>query len=63
MVRLSQEDVQQSLQQLFQNTSEELSSQAVREATDQTTRLLFKLFDRWWQVIQHEVSLHLCVCV
>ncbi|XP_056606098.1 dystrotelin [Triplophysa dalaica] len=46
MVRLSQEDVQQSLQQLFQNTSEELSGQAVREATDQTTRLLFKLFDR-----------------
>ncbi|KAI7807755.1 putative dystrotelin [Triplophysa rosa] len=46
MVRLSQEDVQQSLQRLFQNISEELSGQAVREATDQTTRLLFKLFDR-----------------
>nr|XP_055070315.1 dystrotelin isoform X3 [Misgurnus anguillicaudatus] len=45
-VRLSQEDVRQSLQQLFLNISKELSGQEVLEATDQTTRLLFKLFDR-----------------
>lgn len=47
MIRLSHEDVQKSLEQLFRNNSKDLSSQAVPEATDQTTRLLFKLFDRW----------------
>ncbi|XP_051562222.1 dystrotelin [Myxocyprinus asiaticus] len=46
MIRLSHEDVHQSLEQLFQSISQELPVQAVPEATDQTTRLLFKLFDR-----------------
>ncbi|CAM4622177.1 unnamed protein product [Leuciscus chuanchicus] len=46
MISLAQEDVQQLLEELFQSISHELPSQAVPEATDQTTRLLFKLFDR-----------------
>ncbi|XP_056122775.1 dystrotelin [Rhinichthys klamathensis goyatoka] len=46
MISLAQEDVQQLLEELFQSLSHELPGQAVPEATDQTTRLLFKLFDR-----------------
>lgn len=46
MISLSQEDVQQLLEELFQSISHELPGQAVPEATDQTSRLLFKLFDR-----------------
>jgi len=45
MISLAQEDVEQLLEELFQSISHELG-QAVPEATDQTTRLLFKLFDR-----------------
>ncbi|KAK9972866.1 hypothetical protein ABG768_023628 [Culter alburnus] len=46
MISLAQEDVQQLLEELFQSISHELPGQAVPEATDQTSRLLFKLFDR-----------------
>jgi len=46
MTSLAQEDVEQLLEELFQSISHELPGQAVPEATDQTTRLLFKLFDR-----------------
>lgn len=46
MISLAQEDVQQLLEELFQSISHELPGHAVPEATDQTTRLLFKLFDR-----------------
>ncbi|XP_016418883.1 dystrotelin [Sinocyclocheilus rhinocerous] len=46
VISLAQEDVQQHLEELFQSISHELSDEAVPEATDQTTRLLFKLFDR-----------------
>nr|AAI53648.1 Dytn protein [Danio rerio] len=45
MIKLAQ-DVQQHLEELFRSISPELPDQAVTEATDQTTRLLFKLFDR-----------------
>ncbi|XP_009300511.1 dystrotelin isoform X2 [Danio rerio] len=45
-ISLAQEDVQQHLEELFRSISPELPDQAVTEATDQTTRLLFKLFDR-----------------
>ncbi|XP_073707945.1 dystrotelin-like [Garra rufa] len=44
-VSLAQEHVQQHLAELFQSISHKLD-EAVPEATDQTTRLLFKLFDR-----------------
>ncbi|XP_073707946.1 dystrotelin-like [Garra rufa] len=44
-VSLAQEHVQQHLEELFQSISHKLD-EAVPEATDQTTRLLFKLFDR-----------------
>ncbi|XP_042581162.1 dystrotelin-like [Cyprinus carpio] len=46
VISLAQADVQQYLEDLFQNISHELPDDAVPEATDQTTRLLFKLFDR-----------------
>ncbi|XP_067229755.1 dystrotelin [Chanodichthys erythropterus] len=46
MISLAQEDVQQLLEELFQSISHELPGQAVPEATDQTSRLLFKLFQR-----------------
>ncbi|XP_016342165.1 dystrotelin-like [Sinocyclocheilus anshuiensis] len=46
VISLAQEDVQQHLEELFQSISHELPDEAVPEATDQTTRLLFKLFDR-----------------
>uniref|UniRef100_A0A8C2DMU7 Dystrotelin n=1 Tax=Cyprinus carpio TaxID=7962 RepID=A0A8C2DMU7_CYPCA len=46
VIGLAQEDVQQHLEDLFQSISHELPDEAVPEATDQTTRLLFKLFDR-----------------
>ncbi len=46
MISVAQEDVQQHLEELFQSISLELPDEAVPEATDQTTRLLFKLFDR-----------------
>ncbi|KAI2663357.1 Dystrotelin [Labeo rohita] len=46
MISLAQEDVQQHLEELFQSISHELPCEEVPEATDQTTRLLFKLFDR-----------------
>ncbi|KAL1273150.1 hypothetical protein QQF64_029012 [Cirrhinus molitorella] len=46
MISLAQEDVQQYLEELFQSISHELPGEEVPEATDQTTRLLFKLFDR-----------------
>ncbi|XP_056314969.1 dystrotelin [Danio aesculapii] len=46
MISLAQEDVQQHLEELFRSISPELPDQAVSEATDQTTSLLFKLFDR-----------------
>ncbi|XP_043097675.1 dystrotelin [Puntigrus tetrazona] len=46
MINLSQEDVRQHLEELFQSISHELPYETVPEATDQTTRLLFKLFDR-----------------
>ncbi|KTF83218.1 hypothetical protein cypCar_00029404, partial [Cyprinus carpio] len=46
VIGLAQEDVQQHLEDLFQSISHELPDEAVPEATNQTTRLLFKLFDR-----------------
>uniref|UniRef100_A0A671LEV4 EF-hand domain-containing protein n=1 Tax=Sinocyclocheilus anshuiensis TaxID=1608454 RepID=A0A671LEV4_9TELE len=46
VISLAQEDVQQHLEELFQSISYKLPGEAVPEATDQTTRLLFKLFDR-----------------
>lgn len=46
VISLAQEDVQQYLEDLFQGISHELPDEMVPEATDQTTRLLFKLFDR-----------------
>ncbi|XP_037392263.1 dystrotelin isoform X2 [Pygocentrus nattereri] len=45
-VSLSQQNLRQSLEQLFHGILEELPEQAVSEATEQTTRLLFKLYDR-----------------
>ncbi|XP_042613869.1 dystrotelin-like [Cyprinus carpio] len=46
MISLAQEDIQQHLEELFQSISHKLPGEAVPEATDQTNRLLFKLFDR-----------------
>uniref|UniRef100_A0A8C2J431 Dystrotelin n=1 Tax=Cyprinus carpio TaxID=7962 RepID=A0A8C2J431_CYPCA len=46
MISLAQEDIQQHLEELFQSISHKLPGEAVPEATDQTSRLLFKLFDR-----------------
>ncbi|TRY82797.1 hypothetical protein DNTS_025568 [Danionella cerebrum] len=43
---LVQEDLQMHLEELFQSISPQLPEQVIPEATDQTTRLLFKLFDR-----------------
>ncbi|KAL6456028.1 hypothetical protein MHYP_G00358790 [Metynnis hypsauchen] len=45
-VSLSQQNLRQSLEQLFHGILQELPEQAVSEATEQTTRLLFKLYDR-----------------
>ncbi|XP_036425746.1 LOW QUALITY PROTEIN: dystrotelin [Colossoma macropomum] len=45
-VSLSQQNLRQSLEQLFHGVLQELPEQAVSEATEQTTRLLFKLYDR-----------------
>lgn len=62
MTSVAQEDVQQHLKELFQSISHELPDEAVPEATDQTTRLLFKLFDRWniTLLIQHYI---VCFCI
>ncbi|XP_059427417.1 dystrotelin [Carassius carassius] len=46
VISLAQEDVQQYLEDLFQSISHELPDEMVPEATNQTTRVLFKLFDR-----------------
>lgn len=65
MISLAQEDVQQLLEELFQSISHELPGQAVPEATDQTTRLLFKLFDRWGVTTDsalYSLFLYLCMC-
>ncbi|XP_048124303.1 dystrotelin [Alosa alosa] len=43
---LSEAEVRQGLEKLFQSVSEELPGAIVPEAIDQTTRLLFKLYDR-----------------
>ncbi|XP_072538997.1 dystrotelin [Salminus brasiliensis] len=45
-VNLSQQNLKQSLEQLFQGVLQELPDQAVLEAVEQTSRLLFKLYDR-----------------
>lgn len=62
MISVAQEDVQQHLEELFQSISLELPDEAVPEATDQTTRLLFKLFDRLkiTLLIQHCI---VCFCI
>ncbi|XP_042562170.1 dystrotelin-like, partial [Clupea harengus] len=44
--RLSEAEVRQGLERLFQSVSEEHPGQVFTEAIDQTTRLLFKLYDR-----------------
>ncbi|XP_062373888.1 dystrotelin [Sardina pilchardus] len=44
--RLSEAEVRQGLEKLFQSVPEEIPGQVVPEAIDQTTRLLFKLYDR-----------------
>ncbi|KAF7711256.1 dystrotelin [Silurus meridionalis] len=43
---ISQESLKQSLEQLFQGVLQTLPVQVVPEATEQTARLLFKLYDR-----------------
>ncbi|KAK3574334.1 hypothetical protein QTP86_005166 [Hemibagrus guttatus] len=43
---ISQENLKQSLEQLFQGVLQKLPVQVVPEATEQTARLLFKLYDR-----------------
>ncbi|MCJ8729933.1 hypothetical protein PDJAM_G00111720 [Pangasius djambal] len=43
---ISQESLKQSLEQLFQGVLQNLPVQVVPEATEQTARLLFKLYDR-----------------
>ncbi|XP_034167205.2 dystrotelin isoform X1 [Pangasianodon hypophthalmus] len=43
---ISQESLKHSLEQLFQGVLQNLPVQAVPEATEQTARLLFKLYDR-----------------
>ncbi|XP_022530995.2 dystrotelin isoform X1 [Astyanax mexicanus] len=45
-VSLSQQNLMHSLEQLFQDVLQEVPEQAVTEAAEQTTRLLFKLYDR-----------------
>lgn len=52
-VSLSQENLRQSLEQLFQSVLQELPDQALSEATEQTARLLFKLYDRSEESITH----------
>lgn len=44
---ISQQSLNQSLEQLFQGVLQKLQAQEVQEATEQTARLLFKLYDRW----------------
>ncbi|XP_062854172.1 dystrotelin [Trichomycterus rosablanca] len=44
--KLSQDTLRQSLEQLFLGVLQKLPSQVVQDATEQTTRLLFKLYDR-----------------
>lgn len=44
---ISQQSLKQSLGQLFQGVLQKLQVQEVPEATEQTARLLFKLYDRW----------------
>lgn len=43
---ISQESLKQRLQQLFQGVLQNLPVQVVPKATEQTARLLFKLYDR-----------------
>ncbi|KAI4885382.1 hypothetical protein NFI96_020331, partial [Prochilodus magdalenae] len=43
---LSQQNLRQSLEQLFQGILQELPDKAASEASEQTTRLLLKLYDR-----------------
>lgn len=43
---LSEESLKQSLEQLFQGVLQKLPVQVVPEAIEQTSRLLFKLYDR-----------------
>ncbi|KAL2102776.1 hypothetical protein ACEWY4_001944 [Coilia grayii] len=44
--QLSKAEVTQGLESLFQGVSEDLPAEVVAEAIDQTTRVLFKLYDR-----------------